>query len=82
MNSVYIIVENGEAYNIAYTSYASAVAAVKEKNKITLLLELQECGKDGPSTVDVPENKLTGITHLYIEKEISIYIHKLPILSF
>ena len=33
------------------------------------------------SEIDVPENKL-GVTLLYVEKGINIYIYKLPIISF
>ena len=83
MNSVYIVVENGKPYNVAFTTFDSATAAVKEKHRDTYLEQLREA--DGGSIcteLDVPENKLTGKTYLYVEKGIHIYIHKLPILSF
>jgi hypothetical protein len=83
MNAIYIVVENGQPYNIAFTTFDSAVAAVKEKHKDTYMEQIREA--DGGSIcteLDVPENKLTGSTYLYVEKEIHIYIRKLPILSF
>jgi hypothetical protein len=83
MSSVYVVIENGEPYKVAYTSFDSALAAVKEKHKETLLEQLIEAdGGSMCSEVDVSENKLTGKTYAYIEKEIHIYIHKLPVLSF
>jgi hypothetical protein len=83
MNSVYVVVENGEPYKIAYTSFDSAVAAAKEKHKQTIEEQIREAdGGSICSDLDVPENKLTGNTYLYVEKGIHIYIHKLPILSF
>jgi hypothetical protein len=83
MNAIYIVVENGQPYNIAFTTFDSAAASVKEKHRDTYLEQLIEA--DGGSIcteLDVPENKLTGKTYLYVEKGIHIYIHKLPILSF
>jgi len=83
MNAVYVVVENGQPYKVAYASFASAAAAAKEKHKEELESQLRELGS-GPicTDLDVPENKLTGKTYLYVEKEIHIYIHKLPVLSF
>lgn len=82
MNAVYVVVENGEPYKVAYASFDSA-AAVKEKHREELEAQLLEAG-GGPicTELDVPENKVTGKTYLYVEKEIHIYIHKLPVLSF
>ncbi len=79
MSFVYVVIENGKPYIIAYTSFESAKHAVIEKFK----QELEEQALNGypiPSEVDVPENKVSYKTYLYIEKEIHIYIHKLPIL--
>jgi len=42
MSSVYVVIENGEPYKVAYTSFDSALAAVKEKHKETLLEQLIE----------------------------------------
>jgi hypothetical protein len=33
MNSIYVVIENGECYPMAYTTYLSAVKAVKQKHK-------------------------------------------------
>ena len=83
MNAVYVVVENGVPYKVAYATFESAAAAAKEKHKEELESQLRELGS-GPicTDMDVPENKLTGKTYLYVEKEIHIYIHKLPVLSF
>ena len=81
MNAVYIVVENGVPYPIAYASFAQAAASAKEIHKETLEEQIREAGGGSICTdLDVPENKLTGKTYLYVEKGIHIYIHKLPIL--
>ena len=84
MSFIYIVVENGEAYPVAYTKYASAVEAVKAKHKdyleeqikmLTYLEDIESMLKD----INVPENTTTGISQLYIEKGINISIQKVPI---
>jgi hypothetical protein len=84
MQSVYVVVENGEAYPVAYTHYLRAVTAVKDKYKDIIeenvrIAEEYQCMSS--CSVDDPENIETGITYLYIEKEIHIYIYKLPIIQ-
>jgi hypothetical protein len=82
MDSVYIVIENGESYPTAYKSFWRAALAVKHKHNKILLEELAECGgnpADMCSNVDVPENK-SGTTYMYIEKGIHIDIIKLPVL--
>jgi hypothetical protein len=83
MSAVYVVIENGEPYKIAYASFAAAAAVVKEKYKEEVEAQLLEAN-GGPicTDLDAPENKVTGKTYLYVEKEIHIYIHKLPVLSF
>ena len=63
MNAVYVVVENGQPYKVAYASFASAAAAVKEKHKYEVEAQLLELG-GGPicSDIDVPEDKVTGKT--------------------
>jgi hypothetical protein len=81
MSFVYVIIENGKPYPIAYKSFECASNVVKEKYKDTYMEQIREA--DGGSIcteLDVPENILTNKTYLYVEKEIHIYIHKLPIL--
>ena len=78
--AVYVVVENGTPYPVAYATFASAAAAAKEKHKETI--EEQEANGDSCCDVDVPEDRITGMTYLYVEKEIHIRIYKLPILSF
>jgi hypothetical protein len=82
MNFIYIVIENGEPYLFAYTNFHSASQAVKEKYNDTIEDQIKECGDDICSEIDLPENKLTNITHLYVEKGINIQIYKLPVISF
>jgi hypothetical protein len=81
--NVYIIVENGEAYPMAYKTYKEAVDVVKEKYRTYLEDMIKECLylPDIESIlrdINVPENP-EGKMYLYIEKGIHIYIYKLPI---
>ena len=79
MVAVYVVVENGVPYPVAYASFESAVAVAKEKHKKALEEEMREAdGGRMCSEMDVPENKLTGHTYLYVEKEIHIRIYRLP----
>jgi hypothetical protein len=84
MNAVYVIIENGDPYNVVYQTFESAVAVVKANHKETIDDQLKEA--DGQydicSDLNVPEDKVTGKTYLYVEKGINIYIYKLPVLSF
>ena len=80
MKAVYIIIENGEPYNMVYQTFEYAVAVVKAKHKETIDEQLR--GADGYpicSDLDLPENKVIGKTELYIEKGINIIIYKMPI---
>ena len=75
--SVYIVVENGIPYLMAFKSFASATAAVDAKYRETI--EDQEKEADGEpicSDINMPEH-VSGITYLYIEKGINIIIYKL-----
>jgi hypothetical protein len=84
MNAFYVIIENEEPYPIAYGSFESAVAVVKTKHKETIDAQLREANGEYEicSELDVPENKITGKTELYVEKGIHIHIYKLPVLAF
>ena len=83
LNAVYVVIENGDPYPVAYTSFASAAAAVKEIHNAAIAEQMLEAdGESICSDIDVPEDKLTGKTYLYVEKGINIYIYKLPVLSF
>ena len=75
MESVYVIVENGEAYPAAYTNYAAAVLAVQTKHKKELDKQRKDVEDDGgnwptdtETEVDVPES-------------INILILKLPVMA-
>jgi len=80
---VYAIVENGECYPSAYSSYKNAVNAVKEKHKelieerIKEMVNYPEAIEEMMSDINVPEGDVSS--HLYIEKGINIIIHKLPV---
>ena len=80
---VYTIVENGDAYPLAFTTYKQAVNEVKRKHKETLDEDERSNEKEGMQScneIDVPEAK-ERITRLYIEKGIHIEIHRLPIIT-
>lgn len=68
-----------ELYPKLYKSYEAAREAALEKYKEILDEERSECAEWGgsmASQVDVEENKETGTTKLYIEKEIYITIQR------
>ena len=78
-NNLYVVLENGELYPKLYSSYDAARAAALEKYKEWLDEERSECAEWGgamASQVDVEENKETGTTTLYVEKEIYITIQR------
>ena len=81
MDFIYVVIENGDPYPVAYKTYDQAVESVKIKHKETLDEDLKYSEEFGESCheVDVPEAK-KGPSRLYIEKGIHIEIHKLPIL--
>ena len=70
---IYVVVQNGESYPNAYDTYKLAVEQVKLRNT-EILEEPNECNE-----LDVAENP-DGKTHLYIEKGIHIYIHKVAVI--
>jgi hypothetical protein len=78
MNSVYVVIENGEPYENVYVSFASAAAAVKQKYAEEIAEQTREAdGYPICSEIDVPED-VSGKTYLYVEKGVHIYIYKLP----
>ena len=86
MDYAYVVIENGESYPVAYTSYAAAVKAVKEKHCEYLCdwikqMDRLEDIESVLADINVLENKETNKTCLYIEKGIHIIIHKLIIVS-
>jgi hypothetical protein len=85
---IYVVLQSGEVYPSAYTTYENALASVQEKNKE--LLEGSEHLTEGGARLEgrystefdasLEENVETGITYLYIEYgKIIIQIHRLPI---
>ena len=76
---VYIVLENGELYPKLYPTYDAARAAALHNHAEILDYERSECAEWGggmASQVDVDENKETGTTKLYVEKEIYITIQR------
>jgi hypothetical protein len=77
MPTVYVVIENCDVYPVVYTSYASAVAAVKERHAEEI--KEDEGAEDKRCDLDIEEDTETGKTQLYIEKGINILIHRLPV---
>ena len=83
MESVYVVVENGEVYPAVYSTYLLAKTAVMTTHREELEEQEREAAAENlesASDVDVPESS-TGVTQLYIEKGIQIFIHKLPVVK-
>ena len=79
MGKVYVILENGELYPNLYPTYDAARVAALQNHAEILDFERSECAEWGgmmASKVDVEENKETGTTSLYVEKEIYITIQR------
>lgn len=86
MEYIYVIVENGYIYPMAYKNYKSAMEFVKQKHRNYLEEQIKdlydlEMVESVLADINVPENIETGISKLYIEKGINIEIHKLPIIE-
>ena len=78
-NNLYVVLENGDLYPKLYSSYDAARAAALHNYAEMLDEERSESAEWGgsmASQVDVEENKETGTTKLYIEKEIYITIQR------
>jgi len=87
MEYIYVIIENGDPYPMAFKSYKLAVESVKQKHKNYLEEQIKDLYEldmieSVITNINVPENIETGISRLYIEKGINIEIHKLPIKYF
>ena len=78
---VYVVIENGDPYPNAFTSYEKAAEAVRAKFKEEIKNDIYWQGQDGMESVNdlfTPESP-TGISKMYVEKEIHIEIHRLPV---
>jgi hypothetical protein len=78
-NNLYVVLENGELYPKIYSTYDAARAAALHNHAELLEEERAECAEWGGamcSKVDVEENKETGTTTIYVEKEIYITIQR------
>jgi len=67
----YVVIENGDPYEILFTSYEQAVATVKIRHR-------EEIYEESVCEVNVEENP-SGKTYLYVEKGIHIYIHRFKV---
>ena len=80
---VYIVLENNIVHNSAYGSFSLAIEAITEKHTEEIEEERRwQIEEDFPieSFIDVPENKETGVTQLFIEHcKINIMIHRLNV---
>jgi hypothetical protein len=77
--TLYVVLENGELYPNLYSTYDAARAAALDNHVELLAEERAVCAEWGcimSSQVDVEENKETGTTKLYVEKEIFITIQR------
>jgi len=80
MSFVYVIIENGEVYPSAYTTYEQARAAVHDVWGEEVQRQRDEYGGDDIcSEIDLPESP-SGKTSLYVEKGVNIEVWRLPVL--
>jgi hypothetical protein len=78
---VYVVIENGDAYPCAYTTYDKAAEAVRAKYKQVIDDDIEWKESEGMHSVNdlfTPENP-TGMSLMYVEKGIHIEIHRLPV---
>ena len=79
MDFVYVVIEP-EVNPVAFATFADAKASIIENYREELEFQEQEAeGWPIASDVDVAESP-SGVTYLYIEKGIHIYIYRLPII--
>ena len=82
MDFIYIIVENGSPYPKVYKTYKSAIESVKEKHREYIEEQIKEVKnlfdiENILADINVPENIISGVSKLYIEKGINIEICRL-----
>jgi len=86
MSFVYIVVENsddepagGGVYDTVFNTFEEAKAAVIAKFNDMLEYERSQARENGDLASEVNVDVSSGrYTTLYVEKEINIYIHKIP----
>lgn len=85
MAHVYIVKDNGELYPLAYTTYAGAVEAIREKHAADIEeweKILEEDGIPAESEIDVPEDCEKNKTLIFFEmSKTRIEISRLQISS-
>ncbi len=74
---VYVVIENGDAYPCAYTTYDKAAEAVRAKYKQVIDDDME--GMDSVNDLLTLESP-TGMSLMYVEKGIHIEIHRLPVI--
>jgi len=75
---VYVVIENGDAYPCAYTTYDKAAEAVRAKYKQVIDDDIEE-GMHSVNDLFTPESP-TGMSLMDVEKGIHIEIHRLPVI--
>jgi len=78
---VYVVIENGDPYPNAFTSYEKAAEAVRAKFKSQVDEDIYWLGQgemDSVNDLFTPESP-TGVSKMYVEKGIHIEIHRLPV---
>jgi len=69
---IYVVLENGDLYSSAFTSYKMAIEAVQFKHNEKVP------GMNSANELNVTESP-TGVTLLYVEKGICIEIYRLQL---
>ena len=78
---IYVVIENGDPYPNAFTTYEKAAEAVRVKYKQVIDNDIEWKDSEGMHSVNdlfTPENP-AGISLMYVEKGIHIEIHRLPV---
>ena len=79
--SVYIVIENGVPYPMAFKTFDEAKESVKRKYSDYYVEEIHDylrCGIYRNFGFNVKEDE-TGNTTVYVGNEIQVHIHKLPL---
>jgi archaellum component FlaG (FlaF/FlaG flagellin family) len=78
--NVYIVVENGAPYPTAFGTYKTAAEAVFTRHANTIVQQMADDSQNADDILNdvTPVENPMGITYIYIEKGIHIYIYRLP----
>jgi hypothetical protein len=78
---VYVVIENGDPYSTVFTSYEKAANAVRNKHRQAIDEDIYWKDESGMHSVNIlhADESPTGVTQMYVEKGIHIYIYRLPV---